>query len=78
MEKAGTHYPKIKEVVILGKLQGRGGVRHCLEQGFEGTSPQLFCITPPSSFGPPVMVLIIFFVNLPLSLEDLKLQIFSQ
>lgn len=55
---------------------------HCLEQGFEGrsaevsTSLQLFCIAPPSSFGPPVTLLTDFFVNLPLSLEDLKLQIF--
>lgn len=70
-------------LVILGKLQGRGGVMNCLEQVFEGSSaeagssPQLFYVAPPSFFGTPVMMLRIFFVNLPLSLEDLKRQICS-
>lgn len=65
-------------LVILGKLQGRGGVMECLPQVFEGssaevgTTTQLFYIVPPSSFGTLAMMLRIFFVNLPLFLDDLK------
>lgn len=43
VERAGIHYPKtrpkIKEVVILGRLQGR--VMHCLEQGFKAAQQRL-------------------------------------